>query len=149
MKKYPVEYTKEEIIEEINNSFEKVSNEVLSKGEKEMLIIRIQIGELHLENLLTQENNFRLKDIIENNRKTSRINYFLSILTVLIALSTLYHAIFGREVTYTDELNNIEKMERELEAKLETVIELEKKHLDRIDTTNVLLSAIEKNQKSD
>jgi len=117
MKKFPTEYSKEELLADINYSFEKLSNnELLNTGTKNNLISRIQIAQLQLTSLQNKETTEKLNTILDTNNSSSRNTVILSVLMIILAVITILQAMLKSEIDYTqfnksqiEELNAIKQ----------------------------------------
>lgn len=90
MKKFPTEYTKTELISEIEDSFNKLfDNKLLNTGEKQSIILKIQIAQLQLNNILNNESASHLNQIYISNKKSSKNTLVLSVLMIILVFITV------------------------------------------------------------
>ncbi|MCB0370838.1 MAG: hypothetical protein KDD45_15805 [Bdellovibrionales bacterium] len=121
---------KERLIKEIEELYTRLENEPTSKGETELIISKIQINQSKIHSIELIENNKKNQIIIENNKMTSRYTIILSILTIILSITSLYHAFTSKEVNYSFELGKLSKQQQmvieymdKIEKKIETKIQ--------------------------
>ena len=107
MKKFPVNYSKEELIEEIQELWEKLSSSILSDGEKEHIIVKIRMGQIYLNSKNATANNKQLEQIIANNQNTSRNTKILSGILIVIAVGSFIFNLCIPHKAYTTEVSQL------------------------------------------
>lgn len=129
MKKYPIEYSRDEILNKIDAMFNDISdNSKLSKGEKELLLLKIEIGQLFLNAKGISDNVAKLESIIENNNKTVKRTTFLSSLIILIGVVSLIISVLKNTETYKDEMSNIIENNEKIILNLDSIQKLMRKN---------------------
>lgn len=88
MKSFPVDYSNEELIEEISKLVTSLS-ETMAPGERSSVQTKIDIGQAFLNMKINRKTNSELQSIIRNNRITSILSIFLSLIMLLIAFFSL------------------------------------------------------------
>lgn len=129
-KQYPNEFSKQEIIEEINTSYLKLNSSALSEGEKKQLLIYIELGQHQIQILNGELSHLQLQNILNNNQKTSNSNLFLSILMLIFTGLGIYSSIY----------NNCSSEQNKLIQSLREIINSNTKsllyHMEQADSIN-------------
>ncbi|MBK7233813.1 MAG: hypothetical protein IPH93_16520 [Saprospiraceae bacterium] len=94
-KQYPNEFSKQEIIEEINTSYLKLNSSALSEGEKKQLLIYIELGQHQIQILNGELSHLQLQNILNNNQKTSNSNLFYLFLMLIFTGLGIYSSIYN------------------------------------------------------
>jgi len=107
---------KEQILIELEQLIEKVENDVMTKGQIEVLLSKIHILQSKLQTIQLQENASNTSKIFQNNRKTSKIARVLAILTIVLSVISLYNAFSKKDISYKSDMQEIrELLNRQIE----------------------------------
>lgn len=112
MKKFPFDYNEDELIQRLDNLKCELRSDIILPGRKEGIKMDIESGQSHLNYIQSHKMNVELDKIIRNNKKTSRNNYILSILTILIAGIALVNNFLYPKTNENNEIIGKEQLDQ-------------------------------------
>lgn len=107
MRLYPVEYTEAEILADISKSLEALKAVTLTKEAKDVLSSRIQIGQAQLFRLQQESQKQLVTSLINDNRRSAKVSFFLSIVVITITLIACLAPLLNKAPIAIDELEGL------------------------------------------